>query len=222
MKSYRHQEMKYLVILYALLFLLMCTNLELEFPLDLPGSEWYLFFSISNSVVLAGIVSLATFIMDCFISSSAKDRLLGMFLIPKSGSTVFSKIKDGKIRDDRIYLPKAIEYYDDIIKELPAKKKERRKLENSKWYAIYCRYQERGAVAQSQRDYLLCRDMFVQTVSFIAFYLISLILFGDRVQFSLKFVGTLCSFGLIINIAAHSKMKRFVYTVIALDLAEKK
>ena len=75
MKSYRHQEMKYLVILYALLFLLMCTNLELEFPLDLPGSEWYLFFSISNSVVLAGIVSLATFIMDCFISSSAKDRL---------------------------------------------------------------------------------------------------------------------------------------------------
>ena len=222
MKSYRHQEKKSLVNLYALLFLLMCTNLELEFPLDLPGSEWYLFFSISNSVVLAGIVSLATFIMDCFISSSAKDRLLGMFLIPKAGSTVFSKIKDGKIRDDRIYLPKAIEYYDDIIKELPAKKKERRKFENTKWYTIYCRYQERGSVAQSQRDYLLCRDMFVQTVSFIAFYLISLILFGDRVQFSWKFICTLCSVGLIINIAAHSKMKRFVYTVIALDLAEEK
>ena len=105
------------------------------------------------------------------------------------------------------------------IMQIPIEKKTRHVYENSQWYKIYCRYQEKGAVSQAQKDYLLCRDLFIGTIAFTGLYLISIIVFRGIVYFSIKFLITLITMAIITNIATHKKMVRFVSNVIALDIA---
>ena len=116
--------------------------------------------------------------------------------------------------------------YGDILSELPdfkksnyKKRKYYRKLQNSRWYKIYQKNQEKGQVFQSQKDYLLCRDIFVETLFFLLVYIISVFLFADFILFSKKFVIVLVFIIIVSNIATHIKMNRFVNTVIAVDVA---
>lgn len=217
MKDYREREIKYLYISYILLFLYWCTNIFSTITQN-ASANWSEILSIADVVAIAAIISLISFILDSIISSSLKDKLVGLFFIPRAGSTVFSRLIKGKILDDRFTKDEAENAYAYIITTLPNDKKQKLIFENSQWYKIYCKYQDKGSVFQAQKDYLLCRDLFIDTIVFIVMYFIAVIVFGSIVHFSIEFVFTLIIIATLTNIATHKKMNRFVNNVIALDI----
>lgn len=226
MKEYRDKELKYLLYLLVFLFLIWCTPLM---QIDVMTKESGIYKTISEligSVLVSGTLSLSVFLFDCLIDSKIKDKLVGLFFIPRSGETIFERIKYSKFKDDRFLIKDAQVKYKDILKNLPncrklkcKRRKEYRKLQNSIWYKIYQKHQEKGQVYQSHKDYLLCRDIFVETLFFLLVYIISIFLFTDFILFSKKFLIILVFIIIVSNIATHIKMNRFVNTVIAVDVA---
>lgn len=213
--------MKYLLITYVLLFLFWCTGIFSEVSITVD-KDWSAILSVIEGIVVSGVLSLITFIADSLISSGHKDRLVGLFFIPRSGSTIFTRILNEKIVDDRFTKSEAKERYAEIINNLPSEKKEKYAYENSQWYKIYYQYKDNGSIIQAQKDYLLCRDLFIETIVFIALYLISIIVFNKTVLFSKEFIITLAIIAFITNISTHKKMNRFANNVIASDIASEK
>jgi hypothetical protein len=218
LKDYREKEMKYLMITYVLLFLFWSTRFFRDAS-SVTDLDWNIILSAIQGVIISGVLSLITFISDSLFSSNHKDKLVGLFFIPRSGCTVFSRMHNGKIADDRFTKAEAREQYSHIIACLPSEKKEKYAYENAQWYKIYCQYQDKGSIVQAQKDYLLCRDLFIETIIFIILYLVSLMVFHEIVLLSSKFIITLIIMAILTNIATHKKMNRFVNNVIATDIA---
>lgn len=220
MKGYRDKELKNLMSLLSFLFLIFCTPV-LDVIQTIDGqSKYYALSAILESVVISAALSCATVLCDCLISSALKDKLVGLFFIPRAGETIFSKIKSGQVTDTRFRVSDASYLYADIIQSLPSDEKERRKAENTTWYRIYQKYREKGQVSQSQRDYLMCRDLYTETLAFLAVYIVSFYLFSSIVIFSTKYFVLLLSLASAFNLCTHLKMSRFVTTVIAVDIAK--
>ena len=220
MKDYREKELKYLMIILILLFIVLCTPIR---ELNITDIELHKSLTtIFSGIVVSSILSLSTFICDCLISTNIKNKLVGLFLIPKAGETIFSRINKCSVKDDRFLNSEAKVKYEEIISNIPQDKKERYEYENSNWYKIYKQYQEKGQVSQSQKDYLTCRDLFVETILFLVLYVLSLIFYSEFVVFSLKYLLIIILIAVITNVSTHVKMNRFVNTVIALDIAENK
>ncbi len=218
MKDYRDKEMKYLLIVYVLLLLLWCTDLTKTIP-NVPSDFIKIIISIAQSAAISGVLSLITFISDSLLSSNQKDKLVGLFLINKPGATIFTRIANGRITDDRLTIAEARSKYSEILRNLPKSEDARLCYENTQWYKIYCKFQEKGSVFQAQKDYLLCRDLFVETLMFILLYIISLIAFREIIFFSLRYLTLLVLILIITNFATHKKMHRFVNNVIATDIS---
>lgn len=219
MKDYREKELKYLMIILILLFVVLCTPIK---ELNITDIELHKSLTtVFSSIVVSSILSLATFICDCLLSSNLKDKMVGLIFIPKAGKTIFTRINNGSVKDDRFSNSEAKIKYKEIISNIPKDKKERYKYENSNWYGIYKRYQEKGQVSQSQKDYLTCRDLFIETVLFLVLYFLSLVFYSEFVVFSFKYLLVIILIAIVTNVSTHVKMNRFVNTVIALDVAEK-
>lgn len=90
-----------------------------------------------ESVLISAVLSSATLLWDCLIGSKLKDKLVGLGFIPRPGETIFTRIKENKLSDDRFQLYDAASLYSDIICNLPNNKKDRQKFENKMWYKIY-------------------------------------------------------------------------------------
>ena len=148
--------------------------------------------------------------------------MVGLGFIPPAGETVFSRISEGRLKDNRFRLSDAAKQYSDIISELPCEKKQRHEYENKLWYGIYIRHQERGQVKQTQKDYLMCRDLYTETISFGLLYLLSILVFPETVDFSCKFFALFVALVLALNKCTHIKMNRFVNTVLAVDIGTAK
>lgn len=221
MKEYRDKEIKNLIYLLFFLFLIWCTPALTNIQTTDGQSKYAALSAIVESTVISAILSCASVLFDCILSSNLKDKLVGLFFIPRAGETIFSKIKAGKVKDDRFRQSDAVSLYADIIQSLPSDKTERRELENITWYRIYQKYQEKGQVSQSQRDYLMCRDLYVETLVFLLIYILSLYTFPSTVILSMRFIKTLFVLAVAFNICTHLKMKRFVTTVIAVDVAKR-
>lgn len=217
MKDYREKELKYLMIILILLFVILCTPIK---ELNITDIEFHKSLTtIFSSIVVSSILSLSTFICDCLLSTNLKDKMVGLFFIPKAGETIFTRINNGSVKDDRFLNYEAKTKYKEIISSIPKDKKERYKHENSNWYKIYKMYQEKGQVSQSQKDYLTCRDLFIETILFLVLYFLSLIFYSEFVVFSFKYLLLIILIGVVTNISTRVKMNRFVNTVIALDIA---
>lgn len=217
MKDYRDKELKYLMIILILLFVVLCTPIK---ELNITDIELHKSLTtIFSSIVVSSILSLSTFICDCLISTNTKNKLVGLFFIPKAGETIFSRINKYSVKDDRFLNSEAKAKYEEIISNIPQNKKERYEYENSNWYKIYKRYQEKGQVSQSQKDYLTCRDLFIETILFLVLYFLSLIFYSEFVVFSSKYLLIIILIAVVTNVSTHVKMHRFVNTVIALDVA---
>lgn len=218
MKEYREKEQKYLLLIYILLLVLFCTkgvmNIQQYIEMRLGT-----ILAVFGNIAIASILSLLVFVLDSLISSSLKDNLVGFFFIPNAGYTIFSILRKRKNIDDRFTVEDALARYEPIISRLSSDKKANHAFENAQWYKIYCKYQEKGAVIQTQRDYLLCRDLYIETILFMALYLLTTLCLSHWISFSIRFLSILISFAIITNIATHKKMDRFVKTVIALDIA---
>lgn len=218
MKEYREKEIKYLYISYIFLLLYWSTNVFQTLAQNGNGSLRGI-LSIMDVVAIAGVISLIAFILDSIIDSDAKDKLVGLFFIPRSGATFFSRLIEGKIVDDRFSKEEAEKRYACIIKELPTNKKKKLAFENNQWYKIYVKFQEKDSIFQAQRDYLLCRDLYTDTIAFAVTYLVAILVFSNKVFFSSKLIIAMLVVAALTNIAAHIKMNRFVNDVIALDIA---
>lgn len=219
MKDYRDKELTRLLFILFFLFLIWCTPALDHINNPEAQTDYSILLSIAESTIISYVLSNAALLCDCLISSRLKDKLVGLFFLPRSGETVFSKIKNGKIYDDRFELSDAKALYKDIISYLPNKKREKRRYENKKWYNIYHQYQDKPQVVQCQRDYLMCRDLYTEAIAFMLIYVISLFVFPSFVIFSIRFVVLLIILAIAFNICTHQKMRRFVYTVIAIDIA---
>ncbi len=219
MNEYR-KDMQHLLLAYVLLFLLLCTGTLNPMPEAQEKTLFTIVVDLFKDAALAGVISLLVFILDSVIGSRLKNKLTGLFVIPRTGYVIFSKISAGKCIDDRFTTQDAIEKYKTIIDNLPRDKKERQEYENKEWYKIYYDYQEKAPIVQAQKEYLLCRDMFVATVMFIVLYLLSIAIFQKWTYFSYQYLVILCVIAVLSNIATHRKMQRFVYGVIARDVAD--
>ena len=205
--------------IFVFLFLLWCTPLTGTIAQGSGENIYDVLSNIIESAIVSATLSLSSFLADCLISSKVKDKLVGLVFIPRPGETIFSRIKYGADIDDRFLVEDAQKRYDTIISNLPVEKSARRKYENAKWYKIYQSHQDKGQVKQSQKDSLVCRDLYVQTILFSILYFLSLVIFRHLVIFSQDFVVVLVVVAITTNCATHVKMNRFVNTVIAVDLA---
>lgn len=221
MKDYRDKEMKNLMYILFFLFLIWCTPILEHIKATEEQSNYGVLASALESAIISGILSSATLLCDCLVSSNLKDKLVGLFFIPRAGETIFSRMKSGKLKDNRFQISDAATVYADIIQQLPVNKKGRRSYENKVWYGIYQKYQEKDQVSQCQKDYLMCRDLYIEVLSFLAMYILSLIIFPSIVVFSKKFIALIILLAVAFNYCTHLKMNRFVNTVIAVDLANR-
>lgn len=221
MKDYRNKEMKTLMVIFFFLCVLLCTPIREMTNIKSEEPPYFKLLAVIESSVISGMLSMAAFLSDSLISNKMKDALVGLFIIPKSGESIFSKIKTDAIRDDRFQNSDAVEKYSDIISGMPQDKKKRRKYENTRWYKIYYVQQGNPQVFQEQTDYLMCRDLYVETIMFYVFYIVAVIFFPKVFSFSWKFSALLAIVAVLLCICTHNKMRRFVYTVIAIDLAKK-
>lgn len=221
MKDYRDKEMKNLMYVLFFLFLIWCAPILEHINATEEQSNYVVLASVLESTVISGILSCATLLCDCLVSSSLKDKLVGLFFIPRAGETIFSRIKSRKLKDDRFQISDAATVYEEIIQTLPVDKKSRRNYENKIWYGIYQKHQEKGQVSQCEKDYLMCRDLYIEVLSFLAMYILSLLVFPSTVVFSKKFVALSILLAVAFNYCTHLKMNRFINTVIAVDLANR-
>jgi len=220
MKDYREKELKSLLIILACMLLYWCTPVFEDAFKD--GN--YLNMNINmlfKSVLITNVLALVTFLMDSLIDNNLKDKLVCLFFLKLPGENIFTRIRDGKVHDKRFLLTETQSVYENIIDAIPENESNRSLYENSNWYKIYLSNQEKRQVYQSQRDSILCRDLFTETVIFSLMYIASLFIFKGIIIFSCEFCVLLIFIAIVTNISTHIKMDRFVNTVIAVDVASK-
>lgn len=221
-KDYREKELKLYII--ANVLLILATSNIISYNQSTESIEYFkTIIEILNISLISGFISIIAFLSDSIYSNGMKSKLVNIFgLIKQPGEKVFSDIFKG-CKDIRIEKNDALNSYGNIksrIDELEGKSKEKRKYENSQWYKIYHKYRNEEMIFVSNRDYLLCRDIFISTVSIMILY-ISFTLIFKIIKFSSIYFICLLVLLVISNISCHLKAKRMVFNVIAYDLSER-
>lgn len=101
---------------------------------------------------------------------------------------------------------------------MPADKSEKLKYENAKWYEIYNKHRDKTMIQVSNRDFLLCRDIFIATVNIFILFLL-LVSLGAFI-FNVYFVIYLGIIAILSNVSARHKSERLVRNVITLGVNE--
>ena len=79
-----------------------------------------------TTTLVSGVIYLFTYLSDAIVSSYLKDKIIYLFgIINKPGECIFSSIEK-KSKDDRIYKENAKKVYNDIYKNMPKNKKDRK------------------------------------------------------------------------------------------------
>ena len=221
-KDYREKELKLYII--ANVLLILATSNIIPYNQSTKSIEYLkTIIEILNMSLISGFISIIAFLSDSIYSSGMKYKLVSIFgLIKQPGEKVFSDIFKG-CKDNRIEKNDALSSYKKIksrIDELEGKSKDKRRYENSQWYKIYYTYRNEDMIFISNRDYLLCRDIFISTVSLMILY-ISFTLIFKIIEFSSIYFICLLVLLVISNISSHFKAKRMVFNVIEHDLSER-
>ena len=108
MKEYRNKEVRDLMLLLLSLFWLWCTPVFHNICSVDDQNNFSTLLTILESTTISAVLSCASILCDCLISSALKDKLVGLFFMPRSGETIFSDIKNGQIKDSRFRTPDAI------------------------------------------------------------------------------------------------------------------
>ena len=133
MKDYRDKEIKCLLYVLFFMFLIWCTPILNRIQTDGNQSKYAVLSSILEATIISAVLSCGSVICDCIISSNLKDKLGGLFFIPRAGETVFSRIKSRKLKDDRFQISDAATVYEEIIQKLPVDKESCRCYEYKNW-----------------------------------------------------------------------------------------
>ncbi len=213
LKSYRDNELKWFILAY--LFLAIgSSNPDIIKSSDIEALS-KIESLISTALVSGAICSLA-FVIDSLYSQKIKDVLLYLRITKMPGTTIFTRIKSGTLNDVRFETTQAQKKYEAIINNIPANKS-KSGYENAKWYKIYVLHKEDSAISSVHRDFLLCRDLYITTISLAVLTVIAMTV--KLISFSWILLGYLLAMAIITNCAAHNKAHRFVNTVIAVNIA---
>lgn len=213
MKDYREKELK-MYVLACVLFLICLTkgySLQME-----TGKIIVSISAVIETTLASSCIYMFVYISDALFSSEIKDALVSLFgKIKKPAYTIFSDIEKKDV-DGRFMKTEAMERYKDIYANMPEDMKQADKYQNVQWYKIYSKHREVGMIYSSNREYLLCRDMFVSTISLSILYTISI--YVKIFEFNKIYTVFLVAMLLINLLTTHIKARRFVYNVIAYDL----
>ncbi len=213
-KDYRERELPFFVVANVLVFLIVHNLISIDVN-DVPGATKIL-SEVFSSVVFSAVAYGFILMIECLFTSELKEKLVyffGVFLLP--GYTIFSDIKK-KNRDNRFSYVKLAEKHPAIYERLPSDKKIRKSYENENWYAIYAKHRDVQMIRVSQRDSLLCRDVYISVLAMIGMYIVTCL--SKLVSFNCLYCLFLVLMAIITNIGANRKAVRFAYNVIAYDL----
>lgn len=213
MKDYREKELK--MYLLACILLLICLTKGYSTKME-TAEKLVAISAIIDTTLASSCIYIFVYISDALFSSEMKDKLISLFgLIKKPAYTVFSNIEKKDV-DDRFIKTEAIKQYKDIYANMPNNKEQAYIYQNANWYKIYSRNRDVAMIYSSNQDYLLCRDMFISTISLSVLYIISIIV--KLFEFNTLYILFLLAMLLVNLLTTHIKAKRFVYNVIAYDL----
>jgi len=216
LKDYRDKELRYYIIANIAVLLLLLDF----FHLSQSENNIYITELISkffNVSIISSIIYILTFIADGLFSSELKIWLIGGHA---PGEKIFSKIQNGSF-DKRFTCEEAQKIYSKIYESLPKERKEKFFYENAEWYKIYNKYREVTMITVSNRDFLLCRDIYFSTIVNIFIYL-SLIFVFKIIVLDWRYIGYLTMMLIFSNLGTRNKSRRLVNNVIALDIANNK
>jgi len=217
LKNYRENEIKWYIIAFLLLLLAVC------YPTSLQGLDVDLATKIEKlltSSLFAGAICTLAFVFDSIFPANVKEGLLFLGFTKMPGKTIFTRISNNKLKDARFSNTTAKSYYADIIQGFPVDKKDRLSYENERWYKIYSRHREDERVVSGHRDFLLCRDLYITTIS-LSMMTVMLMLFSF-LPYSSFVIAYLAFMLMATNLAAHNKAHRFANTILAVELSNKK
>lgn len=212
LKDYRNKELKY----YSIACLIVLFYIENKNNISLND-----IFNKNFSLLLGtSLIYIFSFILDSIFSY--KDTIIEFFGFKKlPAKIIFSKIENGKLKDIRFTRNEVLTKYENIYRYIPTDKNEKYEYENSEWYKIYSLNRNESVIFYSQRDFLLCRDIFFNTFFILILYVINI--FTLKIfSFHLYYIIFLIFMLLLSFIITHSKALKFVTNVIAFDLTKEK
>lgn len=211
-KNYRERELVMYII--ACLLVYICFDGKLfEFG---TADKIVIISNLLGSTLMMGAISIFAFISDSLFSNRIKDIILSIFgLIKKPGYTIFERIEKNN-KDDRYSKTEALHKYSDIYANIHVSKKSTGLYQNREWNKIYSKYRDVSMISVSNRDYLLCRDIFFSTIIIGVIYAIAVLI--KVLDFNFKYILFLVIALIITFFATHLKARRFVGNVIAYDI----
>lgn len=216
MKDYREKELKMYIL--ACVLLLICLTKGYSIQMD-TGNKIVAISAVIDTTLASSCIYIFVYISDALFSSDIKDKIVSLFgLIKKPAYLVFSNIKNGNV-DDRFLKEDAMIKYKDIYTNMPEDKKQAYLYQNAKWYKIYSKNRDVAMIYSSNRDYLLCRDMFISTISLLFWYILSSVV--GFFEFNIIYLLFLFVMLFVNLLTTHIKARRFVYNVISYDLAHR-
>ena len=184
--------------------------LEMEICSILNTGQIILLLSLLSSTIY-----IFAFLADALFSSSIKMKML-YFWGHLPGETIFSTLEKNNT-DLRFSTEHLLEKYKKIYDGMPTDKQKKYRYENDHWYRIYNRYRDIPMIFVSNRDYLLCRDLYISTIIIVICYVISCSILSVF-YWNIESVVYLICMLLVTNISAHIKGRRFAMNVVAYDL----
>ncbi|MCL1880814.1 MAG: hypothetical protein FWF76_01395 [Oscillospiraceae bacterium] len=214
LKDYRGREQSMWVIANVLVFLITHNFISVNTSelIETANTLSELFTAVILTVIAFGFI----FVVECLFSTELKSKLLylfGLFSLP--GCTIFTNIKN-KNRDKRFSYNSLVEKYPTIFENLPRDKKARKRYENEHWYSIYNQHRNESIIHFSNRDSLMCRDVYISTLTMLVLYIAVSV--AELVTFNCGYLMFLTLLVITTNIGANRKANRFAYNVIAYDV----
>ncbi len=214
-KDYRNKELTAYVLGISLVIL----NIEGIWSFGDLNLEMVQLSSMVVELILStSVMTIFVMIADSVIDNRGKEKIV-FWQKSMPGTTVFTDIKNEKVKDERFTREAVHDQYSEIYKSLDSisSEKERKNQENAAWYIIYKKHKTEKMIEVSNRDYLLCRDLTsINIIMMIVYLVLSIALQMFEVKY--KVIGFLCLMYFILMIASRLKARRFVLNVIAADV----
>lgn len=217
-KEYRNKELKYFVIAEIGMYVLL--NYKNDFPQLLTTNSFFTTL-ISSPILYFYCLTLDVVIprnlKNAFCLYINKDNLHMFFQSP--GRTIFTLLKDNKVKDMRIDKFKVQTKYSDTFELIERCQTSKYEKQNSIWYQKKSNLEKNGKNAKletMEKEYLLFRDMLsmhiVLNLIYFTFHLLRIVNYV-KVTFAYIFVTYIVLF-----LCVRFTSKKFVIEVIVQDL----
>ena len=219
LKDYREKELSLYIVANIIIFLVVHKFISIN------TDDTSKTVGILSQIFVASIFSVIAFsftlVVECLFTSGFKTNLLYLFsffgLLYMPGYTIFTHIKNNN-PDNRFSYMKVMEKHPEVYANLPSDKKERMRYENENWNVIYNQYRDVSMIHFSNRDWLLCRDIYISTLVFIGYYIILTMM--KLVEINWQYLVFLLILAAVTNFGTNRKAVRFAYNVIAYDVSK--